>query len=81
MRNKEIQPVNPLTDPIEQVVRTPDGRYGAKQIAAVIYASNQIANGVPTEYALKSAKDIFNQSGRKRIAELLQSARDLRRDK
>lgn len=76
-RGKITPQLDILTGPVNQIVKTEEGRYGARQMSAVAFASTQIAHGVSTEYALKTTKHILSLTGRNRIATALTSAREL----
>ena len=70
-------PMDILNGPVEVIVRTEDGRYNAKHMSAVVFASAQIANGVSTKDALETSKEIFQLTRRNQIASTLTSARKL----
>jgi len=78
-QNRSAAAADPLKTTIDELVKTPEGRYNAKQVSAVIFASLEIANGVPTLDALKSARAILSQNERRRISATLKSARDIMR--
>lgn len=77
LRNGIQPPIDVLHGPVKEIVKTEEGRYNARHMSALAFASAQIANGVNTEDALKTSKQILNQTGRNRIASALRSAREL----
>ncbi|GEM_PF-5179086 len=69
---------DPLKTPANELVKTPLGRYAAKQEIAVIIAARLVGNGVLVEDATRNARRIFSQGvSRKQLAEKLVAARSL----
>lgn len=69
--------LDPLKDPPEQVVRTPEGRQRAKEVIATITLENHVAHGVrvDAEVMEKAASILTSHVPRRQLAERLKNMR------